>query len=925
MPIFERATFGNKDGSHQLLNTTVAAETSALDQLRFLVDRPAGHVDSSVTWSPYWGCQPVDLWWVLWRGEEDIDAPRRNMVRVEVVLVPLSQCALVDNLDELLAAVGHTEDDRSLSDALQMAGNVVHRLSTTGAPVAIPGIGLAPDLLRALWPRLWPSARASLSLRTVFAAESLTCASPPKIAVFPVELKPRWRNHALMEEREAIAGPASRWFSGEPSPLFERLLEANLKQLPGELSVLVRVERIVERLERLHAGKGTISDALVVARTQEAFSGGFTFPREDLEVVSKALANFGEASAGDIRTASLTRLVQFSVQGEVEAALAAWIQPRLPESADQDALWILQCQLSQDHAQWWRDGVSRGLVAAFKQRRPEWARALWRWWALQPTAIDWVADYLDGSAAVENWLAKDSPKDIHGDLLKKVLEVCRARNWATLLARTLGSGRPLVECIGTMRKALLRPEEGMPVLLADRVETEIVTAAAETNWHPVIARAAEITRIQPMLLGRLRGMPGLVPLLLEHLRGGGEFPSDLIEPDFIVTVFDGVLQRDQQLLDVAGFLKASAGAFALDHSFADKLLGKLNPEVISGAAAEWCERFMADDSVGTPPSAIRSAVINSVRVFCEGASVTQVIRLLHLLPEVPEEMFVEWMKHTGLFWGKDDHARMATLLVQRNWRKATKAFRYSWKRELQVVAWYAHELLPVLDTLWWGAPSEVGATAVEAPISINNARQKMKITFLASNPTGSSRLALDEEARLIEEKVRGSKHRDLVTFKTRWAVRPEDLQQVLLEDEPVIVHFSGHGGGAVGILLHSQDQGDQRLVAEKALTDLFRVLKDDIRVVVLNACYSEVQATAIVQEIDFVIGMSDSVGDEAARVFAAAFYRGLAFGRSVKNAFDLGLNDLRLAGLGQEDHIPKLLVRSGVDSSTTVLVGGRLT
>jgi hypothetical protein len=94
-----------------------------------------------------------------------------------------------------------------------------------------------------------------------------------------------------------------------------------------------------------------------------------------------------------------------------------------------------------------------------------------------------------------------------------------------------------------------------------------------------------------------------------------------------------------------------------------------------------------------------------------------------------------------------------------------------------------------------------------------------------------------------------------------------------------------------------------------------------IRVVVLNACYSEVQARAIVNEIDFVVGMSDSIGDDAARVFAAAFYRGLAFGKSVRTAFELGINELKLLGLGHEDAIPQLLVRTGVDPNV-VLVSG---
>ena len=88
---------------------------------------------------------------------------------------------------------------------------------------------------------------------------------------------------------------------------------------------------------------------------------------------------------------------------------------------------------------------------------------------------------------------------------------------------------------------------------------------------------------------------------------------------------------------------------------------------------------------------------------------------------------------------------------------------------------------------------------------------------------------------------------------------------------------------------------------------------------VLNACFSEVQAKAIVEQIDFVVGMGDSIGDEAARVFSAAFYRGLAFGRTIRSAFELGINELRLAGLGAEDSTPQLLVRQGADADAALV------
>ncbi len=194
------------------------------------------------------------------------------------------------------------------------------------------------------------------------------------------------------------------------------------------------------------------------------------------------------------------------------------------------------------------------------------------------------------------------------------------------------------------------------------------------------------------------------------------------------------------------------------------------------------------------------------------------------------------------------------------------------------------------------------------------ARSKRTVLFLAANPESSARLALDEEAREIHQKIRASDHRETLDLTTRWAVRPDDLQQALLETKPTIVHFSGHGTGQRGIVLHGAER-KSAFVRGDALRHLFEALRDDISVVVLNACFSEEQAQEIVSAIDVVVGMSDSVGDEAARVFAASFYRGLGFGRSVRVAFDLGVSALKLAGHTGDEDVPRLLTRAGVDAN----------
>ena len=198
--------------------------------------------------------------------------------------------------------------------------------------------------------------------------------------------------------------------------------------------------------------------------------------------------------------------------------------------------------------------------------------------------------------------------------------------------------------------------------------------------------------------------------------------------------------------------------------------------------------------------------------------------------------------------------------------------------------------------------------------------ERVTILFLAANPKSTSRLQLDEEAREITHKLLVAEHRDAFELVTQWAVRPDDLLQALNQYQPHVVHFSGHGTGTEGLML-AGDGDTVRPVSGLALGHLFGTLKDRIRVVMLNACHSRVLAEDITKHIDCVVGMKRAVKDAAAIRFAASFYRALAFGRSVKNAFDQGITSLLLEGMEGTD-IPELVVRSGVDADRVVLFPG---
>ena len=201
-------------------------------------------------------------------------------------------------------------------------------------------------------------------------------------------------------------------------------------------------------------------------------------------------------------------------------------------------------------------------------------------------------------------------------------------------------------------------------------------------------------------------------------------------------------------------------------------------------------------------------------------------------------------------------------------------------------------------------------------IELGVTMKKVKILFIAANPQGTVKLALDEEIREITNKVRLSKGRDKLDIVSAWAVRPDDLLQYLNQYQPQIVHFSGHGSEAGDIILVDTNN-NTRPVMPEALKALFTTLKDNIQVVFLNACYSQIQGKAINEVIDYVVGMNKAVGDKAAIVFASSFYRALGFGRTIQDAFDQAKTALLLEDIPEEE-TPELLIKPGASSNKAI-------
>jgi len=179
------------------------------------------------------------------------------------------------------------------------------------------------------------------------------------------------------------------------------------------------------------------------------------------------------------------------------------------------------------------------------------------------------------------------------------------------------------------------------------------------------------------------------------------------------------------------------------------------------------------------------------------------------------------------------------------------------------------------------------------------ALQKKIILFLAANPQDTDRLRLEQEVKEIEEGLLRSTYRDSFEFEQVWATTPRDMRRAILKIRPQLVHFSGHGSGKSGLILEDS-QGKAKLVSALALSDLFKLFADSVECVVLNACYSDIQAQAIALHIPHTIGMNQAIGDRAAIEFAVGFYDALGEGRVVEFAFDYACASLTTEGIPEE-------------------------
>ena len=173
----------------------------------------------------------------------------------------------------------------------------------------------------------------------------------------------------------------------------------------------------------------------------------------------------------------------------------------------------------------------------------------------------------------------------------------------------------------------------------------------------------------------------------------------------------------------------------------------------------------------------------------------------------------------------------------------------------------------------------------------------MRILALQANSDPGAVLQLDKEIRDIKRTLASTIAWGVEVLQ-EGAVQAPDLQTLLLRYRPDVLHFSGHGN-SVGELMFETSEGSSEPISARSLGNIFSSLGQSICCVVLNACYSAPQASAIAKWVPYVVGMTSRISDRAAIAFSTSFYQALAFGKTFEQALILGRQQVELEYRGQ--------------------------
>ncbi len=157
-----------------------------------------------------------------------------------------------------------------------------------------------------------------------------------------------------------------------------------------------------------------------------------------------------------------------------------------------------------------------------------------------------------------------------------------------------------------------------------------------------------------------------------------------------------------------------------------------------------------------------------------------------------------------------------------------------------------------------------------------------RVLYLGFQPEDADDLGIDAELDAIQSRLAHASGSNDLELIQRQDVDVEDLPTLLAQIQPEVLHIASHGQDGGRLFLRSR--GRYRAIDPVDVQTILAGASPQLRLVVLNACYSEPLATALSAQGRFAIGSTRRVPSENASSFAGVLYGLIAEGKDLKMA-----------------------------------------
>jgi hypothetical protein len=191
----------------------------------------------------------------------------------------------------------------------------------------------------------------------------------------------------------------------------------------------------------------------------------------------------------------------------------------------------------------------------------------------------------------------------------------------------------------------------------------------------------------------------------------------------------------------------------------------------------------------------------------------------------------------------------------------------------------------------------------------------LKVLYAGSKR--SSNLDLESSYKIVVSGIGNYLTKGTLKFTKSLNLNTSNIFEVLLKIQPHIFHFTGKQDG--GDIRITDDSNNVTTISDVELAGYLTSFGNNIKLAIIDTCYSYNCAKSISDVVDFAIGVKGFVYDTNADCFFKVFYKALCMGYSLKDAVGQATASQKFKKIPLQQ-IPILISKKGADPSKAYFV-----